>query len=101
MSHIIRVRFWTGYTVVDGNNPFTIQSHPVSNHVQSEQGPTKDYLDLTDHLGYIPSELAYTRNNHPLFGGIHTVKIYSGPMNDYLATHYVEPSRRCFRLHSP
>lgn len=78
-----------GLTVVDGNNPYTIQGHPVSTTVEGQSSGIRDYLDLTDQILEIPRELSHYRYDSPLMGGSHTVKNHSGPVNDYLATQYL------------
>lgn len=89
MGYIIRNRLLSGNSTVDGNNPFTIQGHPVSTRVVGQQEGIKDFLDLTDQILTIPRELSHYRYDSPLMGGSVTVKNHSGPVNDYLATQYL------------
>lgn len=89
MGYIIRNRLLSGNSTVDGNNPFSIQGHPVSTRVVGQQEGIKDYLDLTDKILTIPRELSHYRLDSPLMGGSVTVKNQSGPVNDYLATQYL------------
>lgn len=89
MGYIIRNRLLPGNSTVDGNNPFSIQGHPVSTRVVGQQEGIKDYLDLTDQILTIPRELSHYRLDSPLMGGSVTVKNQSGPVNDYLATQYL------------
>lgn len=89
MGHIIRNRMTAGRSVVEGNNPYTIQGHPVSTRVEGQSSGIRDYMDLTDQILEIPRELSHYRYDSPLMGGSHTVKNHSGPVNDYLATQYL------------
>lgn len=89
MGHIIRNRLLPGCSAVDGNNPYTIQGHPVSTRVEGQSSGIRDYMDLTDQILEIPRELSHYRYDSPLMGGSHTVKNHSGPVNDYLATQYL------------
>lgn len=89
MGFIVKNRLIPGNSVVDGNNPYTIQGHPVSTRVVGQQTGIRDYMDLTDHILAVPRELSHYRYDSPLMGGSLTVKNHSGPVNDYLATQYL------------